>query len=196
MFYCLSNSSFQLPGFCMPRMLKEEDEESDSDGGDFEAVTPEHNSETAEERGTNPAVSATEKHRHILEDVDGELEMEDVAPCSEEMNSTSNVSGVYTDQCEQQFSLPIGPPLPSDMPPLPTSPPPPAPPPPSSLPPPTGPPPSAVSHAFTNGVDSQRYMDAHVCSNSSLFMLFLFSFFGGVWVNVFITWPKKSVQRG
>ncbi|XVE73179.1 hypothetical protein DITRI_Ditri11bG0096500 [Diplodiscus trichospermus] len=71
-----SNSSFQLPGFCMPRMLKDvdEDEGSDSDGGSFEAVTPEHGSGTPEEQESN---AATEKRRHILEDVDGELEMED-----------------------------------------------------------------------------------------------------------------------
>ncbi|RYR06356.1 hypothetical protein Ahy_B06g086100 [Arachis hypogaea] len=34
------NSSFQFPGFCMPQMLKDE-EGSDSDRGNFEAVTPE-----------------------------------------------------------------------------------------------------------------------------------------------------------
>ncbi|KAJ1405114.1 RNA polymerase II-binding domain [Sesbania bispinosa] len=59
-----SNSSFQLPGFCMPRMLKDDDEGSDSDEGNFEAVTPEHNSEIHE------MTSTIEKHRHILEDVD------------------------------------------------------------------------------------------------------------------------------
>lgn len=176
----------------MPRMLKEEDEESDSDGGDFEAVTPEHKSETAEEKGTNPE-SAIEKHRHILEDVDGELEMEDVAPSSEEMNLTSNVSGVHTDRCEQQLSMPIGPPLPSDMPPssppLPTSPPPLAPPPPPSLPPPPGPPPSAVSRAFTHGVDAKRYMGAHVCTDSSLLR------FSSSAYHLFIYLPKNRVYK-
>ncbi|CAH2063006.1 unnamed protein product [Thlaspi arvense] len=72
-----SNSTLQLHGFCMPAMLKEEDEESDSDCGDFEPVTPEHESKILEEHVTP---SITERHTRILEDVDGELEMEDVAP--------------------------------------------------------------------------------------------------------------------
>ncbi|XP_043812899.1 protein HUA2-LIKE 2 isoform X3 [Manihot esculenta] len=132
-----SNSSFQLPGFCMPRMLKDEDEGSDSDGESFEAVTPEHNYETPEELETTPAA---EKHTHILEDVDGELEMEDVAPsCEVETSSTGgtavvNSSGHLQNQLEQHFPLPFAPPLPQDVPPssppLPTSPPPPPPPPP------------------------------------------------------------------
>ncbi|XP_006402313.2 protein HUA2-LIKE 3 isoform X1 [Eutrema salsugineum] len=72
-----SNSTLQLHGFCMPAMLKVEDEGSDSDGGDFESVTPEHESRILEEHVTP---SITERHTRILEDVDGELEMEDVAP--------------------------------------------------------------------------------------------------------------------
>ncbi|KAJ0256753.1 Protein HUA2-LIKE 3 [Hirschfeldia incana] len=71
-----SNSTLQLDGFCMPAMLKVEDEGSDSDG-DFESVTPEHESRILEE---HVAPSITERHTRILEDVDGELEMEDVAP--------------------------------------------------------------------------------------------------------------------
>ncbi|XP_057966625.1 protein HUA2-LIKE 3-like isoform X4 [Malania oleifera] len=164
-----SNSSFQLPGFCMPRMLKDEDEGSDSDGGNFEAVTPEHNSKTPEEQEAIPT-SAIEKHRHILEDVDGELEMEDVAPSNEvEMNATNKVAEVYIVQAshhrsEQLFPLSFAPPLPCDMPPssppLPTSPPPAAPPPPPPLPPP------AISHPFTNGVDSKLYMDTNSMPDS------------------------------
>ncbi|KAG4396852.1 hypothetical protein AAZX31_10G024200 [Glycine max] len=97
-----SNSTFQLPGFCMPQMLKDEDdgEGSDSDGGNFEAVTPEHTSEIYE------ITSAIEKHRHILEDVDGELEMEDVAPSNEvEMNSICNVDRENAKQCEKNLPL-------------------------------------------------------------------------------------------
>ncbi|MFQ6633593.1 hypothetical protein Gotur_012316 [Gossypium turneri] len=110
-----SNSSFQLPGFCMPRMLNEEDEGSDSDGESFEAVTPEHYSGGPEEQEANPA---SEKRRHILEDVDGELEMEDVAP-EIEMSSTSCAAGINTAQtlqehCDQHFPLPFAPPLPHD----------------------------------------------------------------------------------
>ncbi|KAJ0255006.1 PWWP domain-containing protein [Hirschfeldia incana] len=72
-----SNSTLQLHGLCMPAMLKVEDEGSDSDGGEFEPVTPEHESRILEEYVTP---SITERHTRILEDVDGELEMEDVAP--------------------------------------------------------------------------------------------------------------------
>ncbi|XP_023004429.1 protein HUA2-LIKE 2-like [Cucurbita maxima] len=125
-----SNSSFQIPGFCMPRMLEDEDEGSDSDGGSFEAVTPEHTPQACEELETVPV---TEKRRHILEDVDGELEMEDVAPpCEVEMSSSNsvvvNVVEAVHEKFEQHFPLPIAPPLPQDVPrscpPLPSSPPP------------------------------------------------------------------------
>ncbi|KAJ9187667.1 hypothetical protein P3X46_003095 [Hevea brasiliensis] len=159
-----SNSSFQLPGFCMPRMLRDEDEGSDSDGESFEAVTPEHNSETPEERDTTLAV---EKHTHILEDVDGELEMEDVAPsCEVEGSSAVGIAAVNSvcnlqNQLELHFPLPFAPPLPQDVPPssppLPTSPPPPPPP----------PPPLAVPHScgmpdpYISGVDSKLYANSH-----------------------------------
>ncbi|KAG6703674.1 hypothetical protein I3842_07G097000 [Carya illinoinensis] len=157
-----SNSSFQLPGFCMPRMLKDDHEGSDSDAESFEAVTPEHNFESHEEHESIPAIK---KHRHILEDVDGELEMEDVAPSCEVESSSSfqvaEVNAVQTllNQYEQHIPLPFAPPLPQDVPPssppLPSSPPPPPP------PPPPIPPPSSTSDTYTNGVDSQLYMDTH-----------------------------------
>ncbi|XWS31608.1 hypothetical protein CRYUN_Cryun23aG0090900 [Craigia yunnanensis] len=155
-----SNSSFQLPGFCMPRILKDEDEGSDSDGGSFEAVTPEHDSGTPEEQEANPA---TEKRRHILEDVDGELEMEDVAPSEIEMSSTSGAAGVNTaqtsrEQGDQHFPLPFAPPLPYDVPPssppLPSSPPPPPP-----LPTPI--PPCDISDPYSNVVDSTIHTSIH-----------------------------------
>ena len=155
----------------MPRMLKDEDEGSDSDGGRFEAVTPERNSETPEVREATPTA---EKHRHILEDVDGELEMEDVAPsCEVEMSSARDVSGINnahnSHQFEPQFPLSYAPPLPNDVPPssppLPTSPPPPPPPP----PPPSLPlPPSAISDPFTHDGDSKVYVGTHVGSCSLL----------------------------
>ncbi|XP_038683599.1 protein HUA2-LIKE 2-like isoform X2 [Tripterygium wilfordii] len=155
-----SNSSSQLLGFCMPHMRK--DEGSDSDGGTFEAVTPEHNSEGSEEM---EAIPATEKHRHILEEVDGELEMEDVAPsCDVEMNSTNGAPAVIAaqDRFEQHFQLPYAPPLPQDgppsSPPLPSSPPPPppVPPGPNLVPlPPTRPRPDP----YANAIDSKHYDD-------------------------------------
>ncbi|KAM7521564.1 hypothetical protein LguiA_011466 [Lonicera macranthoides] len=164
-----SNSSFQLPGFRMPPMVKDDrdDDGSDSDGGNFEAVTPEHNSENTEERGWDrtPA-NATEKRSHILEDVDGELEMEDVAPsCEVEMSSAANVATVNStlesshQHQQQHFPPPFAPPLPMDVPPssppLPTSPPPPRPPPPSLPLPPVLPDP------VTNNLDSRLYVGIH-----------------------------------
>ncbi|MCE3050701.1 hypothetical protein HAX54_047907 [Datura stramonium] len=114
-----SNSSFQLPGFRMPAMLKDE-EASDSDGESFEAVTPEH---PAGKPNGEEAVLATEKHKHILEDVDGELEMEDVSPvCESEIASISFSVGTDSAQISRpddrnSFGAPFYPPLPKDGPP-------------------------------------------------------------------------------
>ncbi|PSS06395.1 Protein HUA2-LIKE like [Actinidia chinensis var. chinensis] len=154
-----SNSSFQLPGFHMPPMLKVEDEGSDSDGGSFEAVTPEHNSETAEEGGRIPMPATIGNHRHILEDVDGELEMEDVAPpCEADMTSNSNVCINIGHTMHPQFPPPFAPPLPNDVPlssppPLPASPPPPPPPP----PPPALPPMPPIRDPVSDGHDPKLY---------------------------------------
>eukprot|EP00262_Sarcandra_glabra_P009818 TRINITY_DN2443_c0_g1_i1.p1 TRINITY_DN2443_c0_g1~~TRINITY_DN2443_c0_g1_i1.p1 ORF type:complete len:644 (+),score=133.62 TRINITY_DN2443_c0_g1_i1:222-1934(+) len=165
-----SNTSFQLPGFLMPRMLEDEEEGSATDEKSFEALTPEQDPEIFYEQGTTPTY-ATEKRRHILEDVDGELEMEDVAPCEVEMNSAYNIAGndaASHSQFDQHPSLPFAPPLPEDMPPfpppLPSSPPPMAPPPPP-LPPPVPPIPSAVSHSFADTADSHLYMSTHTMQN-------------------------------
>ncbi|CAL5357529.1 unnamed protein product [Camellia sinensis] len=163
-----SNSSFQLPGFCMPPMLKDGDEGSDSDDGSFEAVTPEHNSENHEGQERIPVQVTIEKHSHILEDVDGELEMEDVAPtCEAEMSSTSNAGINIQTQFEGHFPLCIAPPLPRDVPPLfpplPSSPPPPPPPPPPALPP--LPP---IPDPMPNGLDSKLYMNIRANLHQSM----------------------------
>ncbi|GAB4829778.1 hypothetical protein Ancab_019433 [Ancistrocladus abbreviatus] len=137
-----SNSSIDFPGFCMPSMLKVQDDGSDSDGESFEAVTPEHESAVSE-KSEATALTVTEKHRHILEAVDGELEMEDVAPsCEAEMgqaNSDSGTSAAPSLHPSEQFPSSYAAPLPFDVPslapPLPASPPP-LPPPPPPLPPP------------------------------------------------------------
>ncbi|XP_047335233.1 protein HUA2-LIKE 2-like [Impatiens glandulifera] len=135
-----SNSNFKLAGFCMPPMLKDEEDGSDSDSGDFEAVTPEHESNSHEDREVIMPITTVVKHTCVLEEVDGELEMEDVSPnCDDEM-VISNNSGLGPLNAVHQFDnnipLPFLPPLPVDMPPssppLPTSPPPPPPPPPTS----------------------------------------------------------------
>ncbi|KAK2990519.1 hypothetical protein RJ640_019799 [Escallonia rubra] len=161
-----SNSSFQLPGFSMPAMLKDGDDGSDSDGESFEAVTPERNSENPEERGT-AAISLTEKRSHILEDVDGELEMEDVAP-SCDVDMSSNSARVITADTshrrfENHFPPPFAPPLPMDVPPssppLPKSPPPPPPPPPPSL--------HLSGMPDPVGLDSKLYPGSHNMKDST-----------------------------
>ncbi|KAL8262123.1 hypothetical protein R6Q59_026172 [Mikania micrantha] len=147
-----SNSSIQLSGFCMPTMLKDEKEESDSDAEGFEAVTPERDPEIRDECDKVPTPAA-EKHTHVLEDVDGELEMEDVAPTREgEIAITAPV--MKTEEASHHQLPQHLPPLPKDFPPssppLPNSPPPLAsfpPPPQASLfphPPPPPPPPASL----------------------------------------------------
>ncbi|KAL1331499.1 hypothetical protein HN51_048760 [Arachis hypogaea] len=155
-----SNSSFQLPGFCMPRMLKDEEENegSDSDGGNFEAVTPEHNSEVQE------MTSTAEKHRHILEDVDGELEMEDVAPsCDVEMNSFCSVVAGNTTQFENPLtSFAPAQDVPPSLPPPPPSTPPPPPPPLPPPPPPMLHPVSSTLDPYGTVVNSKVYADSQM----------------------------------
>ncbi|CAA7044173.1 unnamed protein product [Microthlaspi erraticum] len=151
-----SNSTLQLPGFCMPAMLKDEDEDSDSDGGDFESVTPEHESRILEE---NVSSSTAERHTLILEDVDGELEMEDVAPPWESGNCThtdqaDNRTKATNFQLRQQHQPISGtshqhvslssPPLPS------------------SSPPPSQQAQCAMSDTYSNGFDSGGYPNMHV----------------------------------
>lgn len=148
----------------MPRMLEDEENESSSDEKSFEAVTPERDHGSPDDPGTSAAM----KLPHILEDVDGELEMEDVAPsCEDEVNSgypvgTDNAQNSHG-HFDQQQPLPFAPPLPQEMPPspppLPSSPPPSAPPP---------PPPSAMCHhPFPDALDSQHYLGTPV-SNLAL----------------------------
>ena len=84
---------------------------------------------------------AADKHTHVLEDVDGELEMEDVAPSREAEVTVPTNKVVGTSNHQVGIHPPLfAPPLPKDLPPssppLPNSPPPPPPPPPAALPPP------------------------------------------------------------
>lgn len=159
-----SNSSFQLPGFRMPAMLKDEEVSDDSDGESFEAVTPEH---PAGKPNGEEAILAIEKHKHILEDVDGELEMEDVSPvCEGEIASISHIVGTDSAQISRpddgnSFGASFHPPLPKDgppsSPPLPSSPPPP--PLPSVMPAPSSfPPPSSILNLAPSSVQSKCSM--------------------------------------
>ncbi|PIN03067.1 hypothetical protein CDL12_24423 [Handroanthus impetiginosus] len=117
-----SNSSIQLPGFCMPPMLRDDDIGTDSDGEGFEAVTPEHNVENLD--GETALTSAVAKRSHILEDVDGELEMEDVAPsCEIHTTSTNNSAGTGCVQMshhrsDNNYGTPFAPQQPKDTQPM------------------------------------------------------------------------------
>lgn len=117
-------------------------------------------------------MAVCEKRSHILEAVDGELEMEDVAPSYEaESGSTSNgfarfcTANVSNHRIEQNFPAVILPPnpntVPTSSPPLPMSPPPPPPPPPPPLPPPPPPPLSTLPNPVTNVLDSKLHVSMH-----------------------------------
>ncbi|KAL7112845.1 hypothetical protein ACP275_04G026300 [Erythranthe tilingii] len=162
-----SNSSIQLPGFCMLPMVRDDDGGSDSDGESFEAVTREHNLENFDGEKTQ-LVPAVEKRSHILEDVDGEIEMEDVAPCCD-VEITSTVNNTEADHTrmshfpsDNHYGAPFTHQQPRDVPlasaPLSRSSPPP-PPPPSRPPHPLLPPvfPPAVHNSVSNGPDSKSY---------------------------------------
>ncbi|PON98866.1 RNA polymerase II-binding domain containing protein [Trema orientale] len=160
-----SNATFQLSGFLSCHVFDDEEEEEDlpstsnKENGHPSQQEPTHVSGETE----TCAVTPNDRRHCILEDVDGELEMEDVSgPPKDE--KTLLVSGSFetdTQQCRldrivepapnisaELPSLPEGsPPLPLDSPPppppLPPSPPPP--PPPSSPSPPPPPPPPLPS---------------------------------------------------
>ncbi|PIN18266.1 hypothetical protein CDL12_09064 [Handroanthus impetiginosus] len=168
-----SNATFQLPGF-LPSHLFEEEEEDDEDNfptklckeAEHTSVT-EH--ATASRDPDNHTVTPSDRHHHILEDVDGELEMEDVSGHQKDerllfANGASEVASLVSKSDEifesasnisELLPSPEGsPPLPSGSPPvtppLPTSPPPPlSSPSPPLLPPPPPPPaepPSSQQH--------------------------------------------------
>ncbi|XP_057837984.2 protein HUA2-LIKE 2 isoform X2 [Cryptomeria japonica] len=148
-----SNASFQLPGFLLSQMYEDEEDSCASDGLKVEDSSPVGISEVVPEP-TNNSPYILERHRHILEDVEGELEMEDVSPSSEydgisfkndtvgaDSRSVGPGGSAMLNEVNQYPPLSQVPPLPEDMPPspppLPDSPPPPSPPPP---PPPLSPP--------------------------------------------------------
>lgn len=145
----------------MSRVFDNEEENS-FDQQSFEAVTPEKDHEILDEPGTSKFVS--EKHPHILEDVDGELEMEDVSPSFEGKSNSGCCMGIdnpHTSHCQfdQQQSLPFVSPLPEGIPP--------SPPLPSLRPLPAHPPPlpplqSTMRHSFADAVDSQCYQGTQV----------------------------------
>ncbi|XP_066379788.1 protein HUA2-LIKE 2-like isoform X4 [Miscanthus floridulus] len=134
-----SNAGFQLPNLICTKVLEEEEESSSEDRSlSFEAVTPEQDAPYNDDNEESQI--PVEKHHHILEEVDGELEMEDVAPPSD-IEATTKCQPEQSDtNCAPSDQRPsdVGPPLPVDWPPspppLPSSPPPVPPPPPAPVP--------------------------------------------------------------
>ncbi|KAG2638760.1 protein HUA2-LIKE 3-like isoform X5 [Panicum virgatum] len=122
-----SNAGFHLQNLICTKLLEDEDGRS-SEERSFGGLTPEHEVTGASEQEV--CHFHVTKHQLILEEVDGELEMEDAAPstgaeassrCQEGLNSNSSC----TRTSQQLSSIP---PLPDDKapspPPLPSSPPP------------------------------------------------------------------------
>lgn len=119
-----SNTGFHLPNLIGTKLLDEEG--SSSEDRSFEAVTPEHESAGAnEQEGTSQVDGA--KHRLVFEEVNGDLEMEDVAPSSEaKVRSAPDLTDARCTVTNRNVNS--VPPLPDDKPPtpppLPSSPPP------------------------------------------------------------------------
>lgn len=160
-----SNATFQLPGFLSSHAFEDEDEDEDdlqiNSCKDTQDASPADPTLTLGESETS-TVTPNDKRHCILEDVDGELEMEDVSghPKDEKpvfLNSFDEIDvqvqrtdrnlDPTSNNLEEILATPEGsPPLPLDSPPppppLPSSPPPPPPPlSPSPSPPPPPPPP-------------------------------------------------------
>ena len=119
-----SNTGFHLPNLICTKLLDEEG--SSSEDRSFEAVTPEHESADADEQEGASQVDGA-KHRLVFEEVNGDLEMEDVAPASEA--GPSSAPDLADARCTiTNKKIDSVPPLPDDKPPtpppLPSSPPP------------------------------------------------------------------------
>lgn len=173
-----SNATFQLPGLLSSNIFEEEDDGilnfSRKEG--IRKSTPELNTATGELETCS--VTSNEQRHCILEDVDGELEMEDVSghPKDEKLltgggggsykavqedegsNRTMDTASNNSNEVSplREGSPPLPPESPPPTPPLPSSPPPPlspmVPPPPLTLlpiPPPPPPPPPALPTSQT-----------------------------------------------
>ncbi|KAI3467875.1 hypothetical protein Pfo_024538 [Paulownia fortunei] len=168
-----SNAMFQLPGLLSAHVFEEEEEYEDNFPTNLckkvDDTSPSKHSPAISRDPENHTVTPSDRRHCILEDVDGELEMEDVSGHQKDerpsftngtfelaslepnsdgiLESASNISAEWLPSPDGSPPLPPG--SPPVTPPLPTSPPPsppPPPPPPSSPPPP--PPPSTQQRLF------------------------------------------------
>ncbi|KAF8398719.1 hypothetical protein HHK36_014576 [Tetracentron sinense] len=143
-----SNATFQLPGFLSSNVFEDEEEHRSSNlCKETDDVSPADSNLDLEEPETCPVTPSDRRHR-ILEDVDGELEMEDVSGSPKDERPISANGSFEVDlqhQCSDRILesasnyLAALPPLPSGSPPLPLDSPPPPPPLPPSPPPPPPP---------------------------------------------------------
>ncbi|XP_047965396.1 ENHANCER OF AG-4 protein 2-like [Salvia hispanica] len=164
-----SNAMFQLPGFLSTNVFEEEEDGDASDTNlclKDDGASPSKHTPATDRDHENHSVTPSDRRHCILEDVDGELEMEDVSghqkderplmtngsieaasleldPDGGRHESLSNTSTEWLPSPEGSPPLPAG--SPPMTPPLPTSPPPPPPP---SSPPPPPPPPTSHQHPF------------------------------------------------
>ncbi|KAF9624044.1 hypothetical protein IFM89_007742 [Coptis chinensis] len=139
-----SNATFELPGLLSSRVLDDEEDLSGGLGnvlGDESTMGAVH----SQEEPDACAVTPVDRRHRILEDVDGELEMEDVSGSLRDEKHIDHNDSFNLESAS--YDLLGSPPLPLDSPPppppLPSSPPPP--PPPSSPSPPPPPPPPLSS---------------------------------------------------
>ncbi|XP_042048765.1 ENHANCER OF AG-4 protein 2-like isoform X1 [Salvia splendens] len=165
-----SNAMFQLPGFLSASVFEEEEDEDASDTSlhlKDDGASPSKDAPATGRDHENHSVTPSDRRHCILEEVDGELEMEDVSGHQKDerptmtndtielasldlkpdsgRESSSNTSSEWLPSPDGSPPLPPG--SPPMTPPLPSSPPPPPPPPelPYSPPPP---PPTIVQHPF------------------------------------------------
>ncbi|GMH10906.1 hypothetical protein Nepgr_012747 [Nepenthes gracilis] len=163
-----SNATFQLPGFLSSSAFDDDDEDVEDPGTSCkEAVNASPMEPAYTFREAEIGIVTPNDRRHvILEDVDGELEMEE-DPGHQKDDRLLSTSGFGIDmgqQCLERELFPAtndsteasstegSPPLPLEPPPpvpsLPSSPPPPSPPPLSPSPPPPPPPPPPLPSSF------------------------------------------------
>ncbi|CAA0806690.1 ENHANCER OF AG-4 protein 2 [Striga hermonthica] len=152
-----SNATFQLSGLLPSHLFDEEEENEENIQTGHKEVPDTSPSERTLGDPENSNVTPSDRRHCILEDVDGELEMEDVSaqpkdevPFSRNSKSSDGLFPSVSIASEflpsPEGSPPLPPGSPPATPPLPTSPPPPPPPPPSSpSPSPPPPPPSPPS---------------------------------------------------
>ncbi|XP_015902104.3 ENHANCER OF AG-4 protein 2 isoform X1 [Ziziphus jujuba] len=154
-----SNATFQLPGFLSSHAFDDEEEEEEEE--DFPSSSCKENGHPSQMEPTHAlgesetcAATPNDRRHCILEDVDGELEMEDVSghPKEEKTLFIGSSSEMDLQQQESDKGMESAasistdlPPLPESSPPLPLDSPPPLPPLPPSPPPPPPPPPLSPS---------------------------------------------------